>query len=72
MEIEKDKGKLQSSDTHLRKDGERTSGTNKETMMKGEKRKAGKCLPKSKTVPKLQIKSDRIREDINYMKELAH
>ena len=31
----------------------------------------GQCLPKSKTIPKLQIKSTRIREDINYMKERA-
>ena len=53
------------------KDREGTSGANKETTTKRENGKAGKCVPKSKTVPKLQIKSDRIREDINYMKERA-
>ena len=47
------------------------SGTYKETPPKGENIKAGKLMPKSKTVPKIQIKSDRVREDIKYMKERA-
>ena len=71
MEIEKDKGKRKVPDTHPGKDGEGTSGSSKETMTKGENRRAGKCFPKLKTIPKLQIKSDQIREDITYMKEHA-
>ena len=53
MEIEKGKDKFQEFDTHPRKDGEGTSGTNKETTTKGETRKAGKFVPKSNIVPKL-------------------
>ena len=47
------------------------SGTNKDVSAKGEARKLGQCVPKSKTVSKLQINSKRVREDIQYMKEHA-
>ena len=71
MEIEIDKGKRPIFDTQLGKVGEGTSGTDKDISPKEVNRRVGQCMPKSKTVPKLQIKSSRIREDINYMKERA-
>ena len=71
MEIEIDKGKRPIFDTQLGKVGECTSGTDKDISPKEVNRRVGKCMPKSKMVPKLQIKSSRIREDINYMKEQA-
>ena len=61
MEIEKGKEKLQASDIHPGKGGEGTSGSNKEGSAKGETRNSGKCVPKSKTMPKLQINSKRVR-----------
>ena len=71
MEIEKDKGKRPISDSQLGKSGEDTSGTVIEIFAKEGNQRMGQCLPKSKTIPKLQIKSTGIREDINYMKERA-
>ena len=71
MEFEKDKGKRPISDSQSGKSGEGTSGTTKEILTKEGNRRTGQCLPKSKTIPKLQIKSTRIKEDINYMKERA-
>ena len=71
LESEKDKGKRPASDTHLGKDGEGTSGSNKENKVNGLNIRAGKCFPKSKMIPKIQIKSDRIKEDITNMKEHA-
>ena len=71
MEINKDKGKSPIFDSQLGKSGECISGTVKEILEKEGNRRMGQCLPKSKTIPKLQIKSTRIREDINYMKERA-
>ena len=47
------------------------SGSIKETMAKEANIRMGQFVPKLKTVPKLQIKSNRIREDINYMMERA-
>ena len=70
-ETEIDKGKRPIFDTQLGKVGEGTSGTDKEISPKEVSKRVGQCVPKSKTVPKLQIKSSRIREDINYMKERA-
>ena len=69
MEFEKEKGKSLISDSQLGEPGEGTSGTIKESSTKEGNIRNGQCLPKSKTIPKLQIKSTRIREDINYMKE---
>ena len=46
MEIEKGKGQARTYDSHLGKYAEGTSGTNKEGNVKGETRKAGKCVPK--------------------------
>ena len=71
MEIEKDKGKRPISDSQLRKSGEDTRGIVKESFEKEGNKRMGQCLTKSKTIPKLQIKSTRIREYINYMKERA-
>ena len=59
------------SNTQLGKVGGGTSGPNKETIAKEANIRMGQCVPKSKTVPSIQIKSDQIREDINYMKERA-
>ena len=53
FERKKDKGKGQVLNTHIGKDGEGMSGSSKETKVKGENKRAGKCLPKSKMVPKL-------------------
>ena len=69
MEIEKDKGKRPISYSQLGKAGEGTSRTVKEVLAKKGNRRMGQFLPKLKTIPKLQIKSTRIREDISYMKE---
>ena len=71
MEIEKGKEKLQAPDLHSRNGGEGTSGTIKEGIEKGEYRKPGHCVAKSKIVSKLQISSERVMEDIQYMKEHA-
>ena len=71
MEIEKGKEKLQAPDLHSRKGGEGMSGTIKEGIEKGEYRKPGHCVPKSKIMSKLQISSERVMEDIQYMKEHA-
>ena len=71
MEIENGKKKMQASDIHSGKDGEGTSGTIKEGIEKGEYRKLGHCVPKSKIVSKLQISLERVMEDIQYMKEHA-
>ena len=50
------------------KDGEGCNGTRKEETNNQGTRRTGQCVPKSKTVPRLQIKSERVREDIQYMK----
>ena len=65
-ENEKGKGIINAS--IMPRDGEGCSGTrNEETNNQGIRR-TRQCVPKSKTVPKLQIKSERVREDIQYMK----
>ena len=71
MEIELDKGKRPIFDSQLGKAGEGTSGTTKDNTAKEVNKRMGHCLPKSKTVPKLHIKSTRFGEDISYMKECA-
>ena len=71
MEIEKGKEKLQAPDLHLRKGGKGMSGTIKEGIEKGDYKKPGHCVAKSKIVSKLQISSERVMEDIQYMKEHA-
>ena len=53
MEIEKGKEKVQVPDIHLGKGGEGMSGIIKEGISKGEHRKPGHYVPKSKTIPKL-------------------
>ena len=69
MEVEKEKGKRPISDSQLGELGEGPSGTIKEILEKEGNRRNGQCLLKSNTIPKLEIKSTRIRADINYMKE---
>ena len=54
MEIKKGKGLASFPKPH--KEGEGTSGIKKDEMMKLETRRIGQCVPKSKTVPKLQFK----------------
>ena len=54
MEVEKDKGKRPICDSQVEKSGEGTSGTIKEILTKEGNQRTGKCLPKSKTIPKLQ------------------
>ena len=53
------------------RDGEGCSGIRKEETNNQGIRRTGQCVPKSKTVPKLQIEYERVREDIQYMKERA-
>ena len=53
MDIEKGKEKLQAPYLNSGKGGEGTSGTIKEGIEKGEYRKLGHCVPKSKIVSKL-------------------
>jgi len=48
--------------------GERTSGTIKTNPVVGEGRRLGQCLPKASSVLKLVIRSNRVREDTQYMK----
>ena len=67
MGSDKDKGKIVFSS----KDGEGCSGTRKEEVSNQGTRRMGQCVPKSNTVPRLQIKSDKVREEIQYMKERA-
>ena len=55
----------------LGRGGEGTSGTIKPKPEVGESRKPVQCLPKASSVPKLVIRSDRVREDIQYMKDHA-
>ena len=62
METEKGKGIVRPSDPLI--DGEGSSGINKDEATNEGTRRTGKCVPKSKIVPKLQIKSERVREDI--------
>ena len=71
MEIEKGKEKLHAYDIHLGKGGEEMIGTVKEVSAKVEYIKLGHCVAKSKIVSKLQISSERVMEDIQYMKEHA-
>ena len=69
METEKGKGLVRPYDLLIY--GEGSSGLKKDEATKQETIRTGQCVPKSKTVPKLQIKSERIREYIQYMKERA-
>ena len=69
MEIEKGKGIVSPSD--MLKDGEGSSGVTKEETNNQGTRRTRKCVPKSKMVLKLQMKSERVKEDIQYMKEHA-
>ena len=68
-ENEKGKGVINAPITP--RDGEGYSGIRKEETNNQGIRRTGQCVSKSKTVPKLQIKSERVREDIQYMKERA-
>lgn len=49
--------------------GEGTTGVSKSAQAVGETRKPGQCVPKAKKVPKLQISSERVNADIQYMKD---
>ena len=53
-ETEKGKGIVSALDSLI--DGEGSSGLKKEGKLKQETRRTRQCIPKSKTVPKLQIK----------------
>ena len=66
---ENDKGKGLINAQISPKDGEGCSGTRKEETISQGTRRTGQCIPKSKTVPRLQIKSERVKEEIQYMKE---
>ena len=66
METKKGKGIVRPSDPLI--DGEGSSGLKKEEAANQETRRTEQCVLKSKTVPKLQIKLERVREDIQYMK----
>ena len=66
-ENEKGKGIINAS--IMPRDGEGCSGTRNEEKNNQGIRRTRQCVPKSKTVPKLQIKSERVRDNIQYMKE---
>ena len=68
---DKDKGKIVTNAQTNANAREGCSGTRKEEILNQGTRRMGQCVPKSNTVPRLQIKSDRIREEIQYMKERA-
>ena len=68
---EKDEGKVVLNDQETTKDGEGCSGTRKEEATNQDARRIGQCVPKSKMVPRLHTTSDRVREEIQYMKERA-
>ena len=53
---EKDKGKAVFNAQTTAKDGEECSGTRKEEATNQGTRRIGQCIPKSKTMTKLQIK----------------
>ena len=61
---ENDKGKGVINAQIFPKDGEGCSGTRKEETNNQGTRRTGQCVPKSKMVPRLHIKSERVREDI--------
>ena len=67
METKKGTGTINPSNSP--KDREGSSGISKEETNNQGTRRTGQCVPKSKTVPKLHIKSEIVREDIQYMKE---
>ena len=67
----KDKGKAVFNAETNAKDGEGCSGTRKEEVINQGTRRTGQCVPKSNMIPRLQIKLDRVREEIQYMKERA-
>ena len=66
-ENEKGKGIINAST--MPRDGEGSSGISKEETNNQGIRRIGQCVSKSKMMPKLQIKYERVREDIQYMKE---
>ena len=66
---ENKKGKGVINDPIMPRDGDGCSGIIKEETNNQGIIRTGQCVLKSKTVPKLQIKSKRVREDIQYMKE---
>ena len=68
---ENDKGKAVINAQTTAKDGEGSSGTRKEEATNQGTRRTRQCVLKSKTIPCLQIKSERVREEIQYMKERA-
>ena len=72
MGSDKDKGKTILNAQTNAKVGEGCNRTRKEENLNQGTRRMGQCVPKSNSVPQLQIKSDRVREEIQYMKERAH
>ena len=70
-EYEKDKGKAVLNDQATVRDGQGCSGTRKEEATNHDARRIEQCVLKSKMIPRLQITSDRFREEIQYMKERA-
>ena len=64
MGSDKDKEKVVFNAQTNVKDGEGCSGTRKEEVINQGTRRMGQCIPKSNTVPRIQIKSDRVREEI--------
>ena len=68
---EKDKGKAIFNAQTTAKDGEGCNGARKEEATNQGTRRTGQFVLKSKTIPRLQIKSDRVKEEIQYMKERA-
>ena len=65
-ENEKGKGVINAPITP--RDGEGCSGIRKEETNNQGMKRTGQCVSKSKTVPKMQIKYERVREDSQYMK----
>ena len=68
---ENEKGKGVINAPIMPRDGEGCSGIKKEETNNQGTRRIAQCVLKSKTVTRLQIKSERVREDIQYMKERA-
>ena len=66
---ENDKGKGVINAHISPKDGEGCSGTRKEEKNNQGTRRTGQCVLKSKTILRLKIKSEKVREDIQYTKE---
>ena len=66
---ENEKGKGVINDPIMPRNGNAVVESRKEETNNQGTRRTGQCVLKSKTVTRLQIKSERVREDIQYMKE---